>query len=385
MSDKKFALIPANLSEGRGIAQMLAKSNLFGAKTEAEVFSLMLLADAEGLHPAAAARDYHIIQGRPTLRADAMLARFQAAGGKVKWLERNDKCVKAVFSHDAGGEVEVEWTWERANSIETWNRKQGRKVKLTESDNWQNYPRNMLSARCISEGVRTVFPGVVAGVYAPEEVEDAGDVDLTQAPTAPPRTTQDDEVVVQAQVEEYKKHPGPPPNFQDHTIKRIQEYADQKSLDAYIGRQARAIAEQPKPVRDAIQKAIRAKRDELAAAPPAGDPGVVEAEQAAEVLDAEIVEISDEPVETPPEIPQDIQEETPGEPESALQRFCVGMGNQIRMAPTSVALEGLWNGKKVKLDRVKKNAAHEYEALETLYSDRMETLVAFEGMEDDDA
>ena len=378
MTDKKFALIPTNLSEGRGIAQMLARSGLFGAKTEAEAFSLMLLADAEGLHPAAAARDYHIIQGRPTLRADAMLARFQAAGGRVKWLERNDQCVKAIFSHDAGGEIEVEWTIERANSIMTWSKKHNRKVALTESDNWQNYPRNMLSARCISEGVRTVFPGVVAGVYAPEEVEDGGDIDLTQAPTSPPTTTPPEEVVVHAQQAQA-------PSFQETTIRRIQEYADQQSLDGYIKRQARAIAEQPKPVRNAIQTAIRAKRDELVAAPPAGDPGVIEAEQAAEVLDAEIVEISDEPVETPPEIPQDIQDEEPPKPETALERFVAGMGNQIRMAPTSVALEGLWTGKKVKLDRVKKGSPSDYEELENLYSDRMETLVAFEAMEGDDA
>jgi hypothetical protein len=30
----------------------------------------------------------------------------------------------------------------------------------------------MLRARCISEGIRTVFPGVVVGTYTPEEAED---------------------------------------------------------------------------------------------------------------------------------------------------------------------------------------------------------------------
>ena len=37
---------------------------------------------------------------------------------------------------------------------------------------WQQYPRAMLRARLLSEGIRTVFPEVVCGVYTPEEVMD---------------------------------------------------------------------------------------------------------------------------------------------------------------------------------------------------------------------
>jgi len=71
--------------EMQGMAEAIAKSGLFGMKDTNSVLALMAVAQAEGLHPATAARDYHIIQGRPALKADAMLARFQAAGGKVDW------------------------------------------------------------------------------------------------------------------------------------------------------------------------------------------------------------------------------------------------------------------------------------------------------------
>ena len=77
------ALIPYNDVEKMGSA--IAKSNLFGVKTPEQAVALMLIAQAEGLHPAIAARDYNIIQGRPALKTDAMLARFQQAGGKVQW------------------------------------------------------------------------------------------------------------------------------------------------------------------------------------------------------------------------------------------------------------------------------------------------------------
>jgi hypothetical protein len=37
-------------------------------------------------------------------------------------------------------------------------------------DNWRSYPRQMLRARVISEGVRATFPAVLNGMYTPEEV-----------------------------------------------------------------------------------------------------------------------------------------------------------------------------------------------------------------------
>lgn len=162
-------MLPTNLGEASRIAEYIADSGLFGCKTKEQAFSLMLLADAEGLHPAAAARDYHIIEGRPSLKADAMLARYMAAGGKVEWLERSDTRVAAKFTHPSSGTVEIEWTIERAKRIT----RKGR--SLTDGDNWRNYARQMLAARTISEGVRASYPGVVSGVYTPEEVQDFDD------------------------------------------------------------------------------------------------------------------------------------------------------------------------------------------------------------------
>jgi hypothetical protein len=41
---------------------------------------------------------------------------------------------------------------------------------LGSKDNWKSYPRQMLRARVISEGVRATFPAVLNGMYTPEEV-----------------------------------------------------------------------------------------------------------------------------------------------------------------------------------------------------------------------
>lgn len=152
------------VSDIERMAGAVAKSKLFGIKTPDEAMALMLIAQAEGLHPAIAARDYHIINGKPSLKADAMLARFQTAGGSVKWNDYTDTKCSATISHPQGGTVTVEWTIEMA-----------KKIGLTKNATWTNYPRQMLRARVISEGIRTVFPGVAVGIYTPEEVQDFDD------------------------------------------------------------------------------------------------------------------------------------------------------------------------------------------------------------------
>jgi hypothetical protein len=152
-------LVP--FSEVQAMAEVAAGSKMFGFKNPQEAMAIMLLCQAENLHPAVAMRDYHVIQGRPALKADAMLARFQQAGGSVNWKDYTDEKVTGVFSHPAGGTLEVSWTLAKAKAIGIANK-----------DNWKNYPRAMLRARVASEGIRSVYPGCVVGVYTPEEVQD---------------------------------------------------------------------------------------------------------------------------------------------------------------------------------------------------------------------
>jgi hypothetical protein len=153
-----LALVP--LSDMQQMAKIGAESNFFGIKKPTEAMALMLIAQAEGKHPATVFSQYHVIQGRPALKADAMLARFQQAGGSVQWTERTDKACTATFSHPQGGGCEIRWTLDDAKRAGLLNGK----------SNWNQYPRQMLSARVVSEGVRAVFPGVLGGFYTPEEV-----------------------------------------------------------------------------------------------------------------------------------------------------------------------------------------------------------------------
>ncbi len=161
---------PVSVSDMERMATSIAKSGLFGMKTVDQALALMVVAAAEGKHPGSVAAEYHIIQGKASLKADAMLARFQQAGGKVEWHDHTDSKVSATFSHAQGGSLRIDWDLARAKA-----------AGLGGKDNWAKYPRQMLRARVISEGVRAVFPAVLQGMYTPEEV-----VDFTSAPVAAP-------------------------------------------------------------------------------------------------------------------------------------------------------------------------------------------------------
>ncbi len=156
-------------AEVERMARAIATSGLFGMKTPEQALALMLLAQAEGLHPVIAARDYDIIQGRPSKKAEAMLRSFLQNGGTVEWHKLDDTCADATFSHPQGGKIRIVWDQDRAN-----------KAGLAGKEMYKKYPRQMFRARTVSEGVRTVCPMATSGLYVPEEV---GDFDNKPAKT----------------------------------------------------------------------------------------------------------------------------------------------------------------------------------------------------------
>lgn len=149
------------LKDMQTMAQAVAKSGLFGMKSEDQALALMLVAQAEGQHPATITQDYDIIQGKACRKTHSVMARFQQMGGKVEWHELTESIADATFFHPSGGSLRMAWTIEQA-----------KKIGLTGKDNWKNYPRAMLRARLIAEGVRAVYPAALGGMLVAEEAAD---------------------------------------------------------------------------------------------------------------------------------------------------------------------------------------------------------------------
>lgn len=149
-----------SMSDIERVALAIAKGGLFGSNDPNAVLTLCLLAQAEGQHPAVVFRDYHIIQGKPAKKAEAMLRDFISSGGKVEWHALTDEIADATFSHPQGGTLRIDWTMERA-----------RQANIS-TPMWKKYPRQMLRSRVVSEGVRAVCPSATSGLYEENEVRD---------------------------------------------------------------------------------------------------------------------------------------------------------------------------------------------------------------------
>ena len=161
------AIVPAaqyGVPELQVMARSVAQSRLFpGIESEQAAFTLMMLCQAEGLHPIQAMRRYHVIKGRPSMRADAMQAEFQRQNGVIRWERSDNEECTARFVHPTHAP-------EPGVSI-TLTMQQAVAYGLAGNDLYRKFPDQMLRARVISQGVRMVLPGVVVGIYTPEEVE----------------------------------------------------------------------------------------------------------------------------------------------------------------------------------------------------------------------
>lgn len=157
----EYAVVP--YSEVERMAVAVVSSKMFpGITTKESAVALMLLCQSEGLHPMQALTRYHIIQGRPAMKSDAMLAEFMRRGGMVDWKEWTNEVCEAVFvSKGCPSGVTVRWTIEDA-----------KRAGVTSNPTWTKYPRQMLKARVASDGVRMADPAVNQGRHTPEEVED---------------------------------------------------------------------------------------------------------------------------------------------------------------------------------------------------------------------
>lgn len=150
------------------LAKMFTQSQIMGVKTPGDGIVLAMTCMAERITPMEFIQTYHIIHGRPSMRADAMLAKFRSAGGKVRWLNVGDdgKESRAVFAY-GGDEMELAFTVAEAEKLIG-------KKRLDDPDgNWFKSRGPMLRARLTSKALRIISPELVSGTYLPEEIEES--------------------------------------------------------------------------------------------------------------------------------------------------------------------------------------------------------------------
>ena len=158
----------------------IAQSKIFGCQNEAQGQVLALECMARGLSPLSLAEKYDIIQGKLSMKSDAMLAGFEEQGGKYEVKEYSPDACEIIFSRGSST-LPLRITWEDAQK-EAWPYGKENELK----HNWSTPigRQDMLWARVVSRGVRRLAPGVVCGRYTPEEI-----VDFTDSAASPTSST----------------------------------------------------------------------------------------------------------------------------------------------------------------------------------------------------
>lgn len=150
------------------LGDAIAKSGMFGCKNVESGKVLAMTCFSERKSPTEIARRYHIIEGRLSMKAGAMLADFRVRGGRHRIVERTPERASIELTID-GQSQQFTFTWEEAQQ-EPFIRDKDGKVK-------KNYatPRTrmqMLWARVVSDSVEAMAPEIAYGVYTPEEISD---------------------------------------------------------------------------------------------------------------------------------------------------------------------------------------------------------------------
>lgn len=154
----EIQLMPVN--EIQVMAKQFAESGMFtDAKQMGQAFVKIQAGQEIGIPPFAAMSGIHIIQGKPTLGAGLIASAVKGSGKyDYKVIEMSDKICSIDFYQGKEMIGNSQFTIEDA------------KKALTK--NIDKFPKNMLFARAISNGVKWFCPDVFSGpVYVPEEMQ----------------------------------------------------------------------------------------------------------------------------------------------------------------------------------------------------------------------
>jgi len=149
-----------NMDDLARLSEMFAKSGYFKDTKDAAQVGVKILAGREiGFGSFASVNGIHIIQGKPAIGANLMAAAVKASGKYDYRVRENSREVCKIEFFQGSESIGVsEFTVEDAKAAGT--------------QNLSKFPRNMLFARAISNGVRWYCPDVFFGsaVYTPEEL-----------------------------------------------------------------------------------------------------------------------------------------------------------------------------------------------------------------------
>ena len=163
-----FSLAPKNIDEAMNLASMICNSQLcpknYQRKPE-DTLVAMMMGNELGLNPLQAIQNIAVINGRPSIYGDALMALVQnhpAFGGVSESFDDSSMTAICIVHRKGGDKHEQRFSQADAQNAGLWG-KQGP---------WTQYPKRMLAMRARGFALRNQFADALAGLITREEAED---------------------------------------------------------------------------------------------------------------------------------------------------------------------------------------------------------------------
>ena len=180
-----LVLWPRSIDEALKLATLAATAGLYGVKSREDAFIRMATGMEVGLTPWQAMRSIYVIDGRPSMSADLLVALCLRAKDVCERFHMEESTAeKATYVAKRIGQPDVRLTW---------TMKQAERAGLSTKTNWRAHPEAMLRARCAAALARLAFPELALGLYTPDELGDARE--MGKSPGTVITITPDGEVI----------------------------------------------------------------------------------------------------------------------------------------------------------------------------------------------
>ncbi len=172
---QNFSLTPSSLAEAMEFAGMMSKSSIVPKDYQNNPGNILVAIQwgmEIGLQPLQSMQSIAVINGRPSIWGDAMLALVRSSG-LLESINEDVTDSKAVCTIKRRGEQEV---------VREFSMDDAKRAGLTGKQGpWSQYPKRMLQMRARAFALRDVFADVLRGVHVAEEAQDISERDMGAA------------------------------------------------------------------------------------------------------------------------------------------------------------------------------------------------------------
>lgn len=186
MTSELSTLEPRTIDEAITLAKAAVASRLYSVASPEAALMILLTGRDLGLTASQSLRAVYVVNGKPVVSSDAMVAAIRRSGLATSWRVVESTVERCTITTKRAGEDEPE--------SETFSMDDAKRAGLDRKDVWRAYPRDMLRHRCAAALARRVYPDVILGCYAPGELDEPApaEVRTVERAPSPDRLTADD-------------------------------------------------------------------------------------------------------------------------------------------------------------------------------------------------